>query len=323
MNSTSNTSDRQSMRQAYSTMMATMGEAERNAFCRMPCSVRIAFLNCLFSSKDQFCEQDCATTVAGSVPNSALSSDAGDLFEEDSLFDEPSPVPSTPPVCDPSGALRPFLQCLPSSGEPPATPLSMLCAWRNLDKVLMDYPNLLSKFSVCHHKKTMFSFVQAIHSNEDAMSPICASKLYHGQYDAFCLAAEVRLGLQSASLAPGQISPQHAHTIAICNSFIDEVVRIWALELAADPAFHQTLDLPIQDNSSRRFSATFKVFLLAVSTGDASLYFPLAAARLWGIKPSASALDVRVKRRLGACIICQAANNVSFNCHSGAYHWLV
>ncbi|KAJ9055771.1 hypothetical protein DSO57_1000629 [Entomophthora muscae] len=59
-------------------------------------------------------------------------------------------------------------------------------------------------------------------------------------YNLSCLAAEVRLDLQSASLAPGQISAQHVHTIAICNEFIDEVAWIWALDLAADPAFHQT-----------------------------------------------------------------------------------
>ncbi|KAJ9049790.1 hypothetical protein DSO57_1020862 [Entomophthora muscae] len=79
----------------------------------------------------------------------------------------------------------------------------------------------------------MFSFVQAMHSDKDAMTPICAGELYHGRYNASCLAAEVRLGLQSASLVPGQISAQHAHTIAIHNDYIDEVTQIWALELAA------------------------------------------------------------------------------------------
>ncbi|KAJ9067102.1 hypothetical protein DSO57_1003015 [Entomophthora muscae] len=102
----------------------------------------------------------------------------------------------------------------------------MLCTWCNSDKVPMDYPNLLSKFGVCHHKETMFSFVQAMHSNEDAMSPIRAGQLYHSQYDASCLAAEVRLGLQSASLAPGQISAQHAHTIVVVNCAINAIL-IW------------------------------------------------------------------------------------------------
>ncbi|KAJ9054354.1 hypothetical protein DSO57_1015562 [Entomophthora muscae] len=50
-----------------------------------------------------------------------------------------------------------------------------------------------------------------MHSDKDAMTPICARELYHGLYDASCLAAEVLLGLQSVSLAPGQISAQHAH----------------------------------------------------------------------------------------------------------------
>ncbi|KAJ9088764.1 hypothetical protein DSO57_1019916 [Entomophthora muscae] len=134
-----NSNNRQNMHQAYDTMMATMGEAERNAFCKMPCSVRIVFLNHLFFSKDQFREQDCATTVAGSVPNSTPSSEAGDLFDKDSLFDKPLPVTRTPPVLDPPGILRPFLQRLPSSGEPPATLLLMLHAWRNSDEVPMVY----------------------------------------------------------------------------------------------------------------------------------------------------------------------------------------
>ncbi|KAJ9072233.1 hypothetical protein DSO57_1039664 [Entomophthora muscae] len=211
------------MRQAYNAMMATMGEAERNAFCKMPRSVRIAFLNRLCSSKDQFCKQDFTTTVAGSVPNSAPSSNAGDLFDKDSLFDEPLPVTSTPPVLGPSGALRPFVQRLPSSGAPPATPLLMLCTRRNSDEAPVDYPDLLSKFGVCHHEETMYSFVQVMHSDKDAMTPICAGKLYHGRYNVSCLAAEVFLGLRSAYLAPGQISAQYPHTIAICNDYIDEV----------------------------------------------------------------------------------------------------
>ncbi|KAJ9079923.1 hypothetical protein DSO57_1030552 [Entomophthora muscae] len=70
----------------------------------------------------------------------------------------------------------------------------------------------------------------------------------------------------------------NTHTIAICNNLIDEVTQIWALELATDPAFHQTLDLLIQANTIWHFLATFKVFLQAVGTGDASLYLPLAAA---------------------------------------------
>ncbi|KAJ9075314.1 hypothetical protein DSO57_1037262 [Entomophthora muscae] len=138
----------------------------------------------------------------------------------------------------------------------------------------MDYPNLLRKFGVCHHKETMFSFVQAMHSDKDTMSPIRAGELYHGRYNASRLAAEVHLGLQSASLAPGQISAQHTHTIAIQNKYIDEVAWIWSLELAADPAFHQTLDLPVQANASWRFLATFKAFLSAVSTGNANCHIP-------------------------------------------------
>ncbi|KAJ9075210.1 hypothetical protein DSO57_1039774 [Entomophthora muscae] len=216
-------------------MMATMGEAERNAFLKMPRSVRIAFPNRLCSSKNQFCKQDCITTVAGSVLNSAPSSNIGDLFEEDSLFAKTSPSPSTPLVVVPSGTSHPFMQRLPSSGEPPATPSSMLCACCNLNKVPMDYPNLLSKFVVCHCKETIFSFVQSMHSDKDTMSPICAGELYQGRYNASCLAAEVRLGLQSASLAPDQISAQNAHTIAIQNEYIDEVAWIWSLELAAKP----------------------------------------------------------------------------------------
>ncbi|KAJ9077922.1 hypothetical protein DSO57_1039761 [Entomophthora muscae] len=202
----SNSNKRQNMHQAYDAMMATMGEAERNTFRKMPRSVRIAFLNCLCSSGDQFCKQDCATTVAGSALSSAPSSNAGDLFNKDSLFNKPLLITRTPPVLGPSGTLHPFLQHLPFSGEPPATPLSMLHAWRNSDEVPMDYPDLLSKFGICHHKETLFSFVQAMHTNEDAMSPICASELYHGRHNASRLAAEVCLGLQSSSLAPGQIS---------------------------------------------------------------------------------------------------------------------
>ncbi|KAJ9072934.1 hypothetical protein DSO57_1021920 [Entomophthora muscae] len=150
MNSTSNTNNRQSMHQAYNTMMATMGEAERNAFFKMPHSVRIAFLNRLCSSKDQFCKQDSATTVAGSIPNSAPSSNVGDLFDKDSLFNEPLPITFTPTVLGPSSTLRPFLQHLLSSGEPPVTPFFMLCTWHNSDEVPMDYPNLLNKFGICH-----------------------------------------------------------------------------------------------------------------------------------------------------------------------------
>ncbi|KAJ9088656.1 hypothetical protein DSO57_1020987 [Entomophthora muscae] len=244
----------------------------------MPHSVQIAFLNRLCSSKEQFLKQDCATTVAGSVTNSAPSSDAGNLFDKDSLFEEHIPVSRAPLAGSSSSALHPFVKRLPSSGVPCATSSSMLCTWSNLDKVPMDYPDLLSKFGMCHHEKTMYSFVQAMHSDKNAMTPICVGELYHGCSNASCLAAEVRLGLQSTSLVPGKISAQYAHTITSCNEFIDKVTQIWALELAANLLFHQTLYLPIQANTSWRFLATFKVFLSAVNTGDASFYLPLAAA---------------------------------------------
>ncbi|KAJ9058745.1 hypothetical protein DSO57_1009084 [Entomophthora muscae] len=110
------------------------------------------------------------------------------------------------------------------------------------------------------------------------MIPIWAGELYQGQYNASSLAAEVCLGLQSATLAPSGISAQHTHTLAIKNEYIDKVAQVWALELAADPSFHQNLDLPIQANTSCHFSATFKAFLQEVGTGNASLYILLAAA---------------------------------------------
>ncbi|KAJ9086415.1 hypothetical protein DSO57_1004474 [Entomophthora muscae] len=50
MNSTNtNNNNFQDMHQVYSAMMAIMGEAERNAFCKMPHSVCITFLICLCS----------------------------------------------------------------------------------------------------------------------------------------------------------------------------------------------------------------------------------------------------------------------------------
>ncbi|KAJ9067582.1 hypothetical protein DSO57_1037598 [Entomophthora muscae] len=193
------------------------------------------------------------------------------------MFEEPLPVSSALPSGNPSGAQHPFPQRLPSTGAPPLPhlPCSAPC---NSNNVVVDYPNLLSKFGICHHEETMYSFVQALHSDEDTMTPIWAGELYHSQYNPSCLAAEVRLGLQSATLAPSEISAQHAHTIAIFNKYIDKVAHIWALMLVADPSFHQTLYLPVQANTNCCFFATFKVFLQAVTIGNASLYLPLAAA---------------------------------------------
>ncbi|KAJ9062128.1 hypothetical protein DSO57_1014012 [Entomophthora muscae] len=94
---------------------------------------------------------------------------------QDTLGDWWTGTPQVLPVlCAPSCST-----CLPL--VPPATPSSMLCAWHNSDKIPVNYPDLLSKFSVCHHKVTMYSFFQVMHSNEDVMTPICARELYYGQ----------------------------------------------------------------------------------------------------------------------------------------------
>ncbi|KAJ9088671.1 hypothetical protein DSO57_1020857 [Entomophthora muscae] len=86
---------------------------------------------------------------------------------------------------------------LPPTGAPPAILSAMLHTHHNSDNAMMDYYDLIRKFGICHHEETMYSFVQALHSNEDAMIPIWAGELYHGQYEASHLASEVCLGLQS------------------------------------------------------------------------------------------------------------------------------
>ncbi|KAJ9073820.1 hypothetical protein DSO57_1039766 [Entomophthora muscae] len=199
-------------------------------------SVCIGFLNQLWASDSQFCKQDCATTVAGSEHSTAPNSSAGDFPDEDSIFEEPLHISSAPPSGNPSGAQHPFPQCLPLTGAPPPTPSAMLCACRNSNNVVINYPNLLIKFGICHHEVTMYSFVQALHSEEDAMTLIQAAELYHGRYNASRLAAEVRLGLQSATLALSEISAQHAYTIAIHNEYIDRWLRFGLLSLRQIPA---------------------------------------------------------------------------------------
>ncbi|KAJ9049919.1 hypothetical protein DSO57_1039828 [Entomophthora muscae] len=208
------------------------------------------------------------------------------------MFEEPLPVSNAPPSGNPSGAQHPFPQRLHSTGAPPPTPSSMLHARCNSDLVVVNYPNLLSKFGICHHEETMYSFVQALHSDKDAMTPIWAGELYHSRYDASCLAAEVRLGLQSATLPPSEISAHHAHTIAVRNEYIDKVAWVWALELAADPSSHQTLDLPVQANTNRCFSPRsrhiFKPLPLAMLLST-FIWLPQLAT-LCGILPKVASL---------------------------------
>ncbi|KAJ9067348.1 hypothetical protein DSO57_1000260 [Entomophthora muscae] len=67
----------------------------------------------------------------------------------------------------------------------------------NVDSKFEDSPSLHSahcnsiiKFGFCHHEETMYSFVQALHSHEDAMTPIHAGKFYHSWYEESHLASE-------------------------------------------------------------------------------------------------------------------------------------
>ncbi|KAJ9080739.1 hypothetical protein DSO57_1021805 [Entomophthora muscae] len=67
----------------------------------------------------------------------------------------------------------PSFSChLPPTGAPPAIQSAMLHTHHNSDNVMMDYYDLISKFGICHHEETMYSSVQALHSDEDAKTPI-------------------------------------------------------------------------------------------------------------------------------------------------------
>ncbi|KAJ9083593.1 hypothetical protein DSO57_1033125 [Entomophthora muscae] len=80
----------------------------------------------------------------------------------------------------------------------------------------------------------------------------------------------VDIRLLSAALRPSEISAQHAHMVVIQNDYIKE--------LATDPSFHKSLDLPIQANTNCCFYTTFKAFLQAINSSNPSLYLPLATA---------------------------------------------
>ncbi|KAJ9059302.1 hypothetical protein DSO57_1003920 [Entomophthora muscae] len=138
-------------------------------------------MNQLWASDNQFCKQDCKATVAGSEHSTAPNSNTVDYPDKGPMFKEVLPINNTHPFGNSSGAQYPFPQCLHSSGVSPATPSVMLCARCNLDEITIDYPDLLIKFGVCHSEETIYSFIQAMHSDKDTMTPICAGELYWQQ----------------------------------------------------------------------------------------------------------------------------------------------